>query len=214
MLKHTTRHQLIEMCFCSVMMWTVNQICNTFIIFKSAVQRVLNYNGIDQEEDRVIKKPRRPEFLRANDVDWGKAPTSQSEAKGCWCTCSYVGSPRYWSHVRQAMRKCRRRGGFFQRKIPVSGEIKKSRDLLRPWSCGKTLPVIFGYKEYAQYFEPWVSSFFFFFTDVVSAWSRALFASKWSLEVSWWLFWSLKSFGPTKKSEVDLWESNFNSLWQ
>ena len=162
MLKHTTRHQLTEMCFCSVMMWSVNQICNTFIIFKSAVQRVLSYNGIDQEEDRVIKKPRRPEFLRANDVDWGKAPTSQSEAKGCWCTCSYVGSPRYWSHIRQAMRKCRRRGGFFQRKIPVSGEIKKSRDSLRPWSCGKTLPVIFGYKEYAQYFEPWVSSFFFF----------------------------------------------------
>lgn len=53
----------------------------------------------------------------------------ESEVKSYY---GYASSWRYWSHVHQALSRCRGKNGGSQRKIPVSAEIKKSMDWMRP----------------------------------------------------------------------------------
>ena len=79
MLKYTIQHQLTEICIywlkllsydygkcenvtTNIRINSYNQICETFIMFKNAVQRVIRYNGIYQEGDWVIKKPEGQNF--------------------------------------------------------------------------------------------------------------------------------------------------------
>ena len=124
--------------------------------------------------------------------------------KSYWCPCSYAQS-WYWSHVRQATH---RKNRVFQRKIPASAEIKKGRDWLRPWTMGRH-SVFWVYKR--MLIASNLGSVPFIQTWSVSDLVLCLPANKVLLHSAlkspdYFFFSSLKSFGPTEKCEVDLWQ--------
>ena len=98
------------------------------------------------------------------------------------------------------------RVGIFHNKIAVSAEIKKNRDWLRPW-CPRGHSQFSVLKRWCSLL--WTLGPFVFFTDFVCVCSCSFFCQQikfyctqhWRLLVT---FWSLKSFGPPEKSEVDL----------
>ena len=115
---------------------------------------MIRYNGIYQEGDLVIKKAWRPESLRAYDVEWGKAKSKKNKvsqrATGVCAAMHRVKDTGVMYAKLQAGAEGRM--GSFQKEIPVSAEIKKSKDWLRPWSLGRHYS-FWGLKEDAQCFE-------------------------------------------------------------